>query len=166
MQQQPTITNNRAPMRFIRSSFSVALPAILFIFTMEISQAGSATWNLNPTSGDWNTDANWTPASVPNGAFDIATFDISNMTAVALSANTTVNSVAFTADASTYAITVGSNHALIVSGTGISNNSGISQNFVAGGDPGTIEFFGAATAGAGTSFTASNGRGGGTNIFL
>ncbi len=42
--------------------------------------AGSATWNLNPTSGDWNTAANWTPATVPNGPADTATFDISNTT--------------------------------------------------------------------------------------
>jgi hypothetical protein len=27
--------------------------------------AGSATWNLNPTGGDWNTAANWTPATCP-----------------------------------------------------------------------------------------------------
>ena len=40
--------------------------------------AGSATWNLNPTSSDWNTATNWTPATVPNGPTDVATF-VTNM---------------------------------------------------------------------------------------
>ena len=25
---------------------------------------GSATWNLNPTIGEWNTAANWMPATL------------------------------------------------------------------------------------------------------
>src|SRR5438034_5175338 len=36
--------------------------------------AGSATWNLDPVSSDWNDPLNWTPNTVPNGPFDIATF--------------------------------------------------------------------------------------------
>ena len=33
--------------------------------------ASSATWNLNPTSGEWNTAANWTRAPVPDGPRDV-----------------------------------------------------------------------------------------------
>jgi len=33
------------------------------------AQAGGATWNLNPTTGDWNTAANWTPAALYGGTF-------------------------------------------------------------------------------------------------
>jgi hypothetical protein len=66
------------------------LPALVFILPNQISQAGSATWNLNPTSGDWNTAANWTPPTVPNGPSDTASFDTSNETAVSFSAETEV----------------------------------------------------------------------------
>src|SRR5215813_9479155 len=45
-------------------------------------QAGSATWNLNPTSDDWNTAANWTPATVPNQPSDTASFATSDQTNV------------------------------------------------------------------------------------
>jgi autotransporter-associated beta strand protein len=34
-------------------------------------QADSATWNLNPTNGDWNTADNWTPNVVPDGPSDV-----------------------------------------------------------------------------------------------
>ena len=46
--------------------------------------AGSATWNLNPTNGDWNTAANWTPETVPNRETDVATFGQSNVTDIAV----------------------------------------------------------------------------------
>ncbi len=62
--------------------------ALLFLAN-GTAQGGSATWNLNPTSGDWNTAANWTPATVPNGLSDIATFDASNITSVSLSSSVT-----------------------------------------------------------------------------
>ena len=52
-------------------------------------QADRATWNLNPTSGDWNTANNWTPNVVPNGPSDVATFDVSNTTEVSLSSEST-----------------------------------------------------------------------------
>ena len=40
--------------------------------------AGSATWTVNPTTNDWNTAANWSPRTVPNGTADTATFPNSN----------------------------------------------------------------------------------------
>ena len=46
------------------------------MFSIQVSQAGSATWNLNPASDLWSTASNWTPATVPNGPADTATFDI------------------------------------------------------------------------------------------
>jgi hypothetical protein len=52
------------------------------IFATQSAHAGSATWNLNPTSNDWNTVENWTPATVPYGVTDVATFAVSNMTNV------------------------------------------------------------------------------------
>lgn len=91
---------------------------------------GSANWNLNPTSGNWNTAGNWTPATVPNGASDIATFGASNTTSVSLSANVVVNEIVFAATASPFTITTpASSHSLTVSGSGITNSSGQSQTF-------------------------------------
>jgi len=49
--------------------------------------AGSATWNLNPTSGDWNTASNWTPNTVPNSPTDTATFGVSNITTITSAAD-------------------------------------------------------------------------------
>jgi hypothetical protein len=62
----------------------------LIFLLATFGQAGSATWDLDPISGDWNTAANWTPNGVPNGRADIATFGLSNTTDVSISANTEV----------------------------------------------------------------------------
>jgi hypothetical protein len=48
---------------------------ILLSFTLAINiYADSATWNGHPENDDWNDPLNWTPNTVPNGRFDIATF--------------------------------------------------------------------------------------------
>jgi hypothetical protein len=121
------------------------------------SQAGSATWQLNPMSSDWNTAANWMPNTVPNGLSDIATFDVSNTTDVAISADTTVDSVVFNPGASAFSISVPPEGSLAFGVGGIANNSGITQNFVAEADEsgsfGTISFVNGAAAGAQTTFT-------------
>jgi hypothetical protein len=107
-----------------------------FIFLLSnVAQAGSATWDLNPTSGDWNTAANWMPMTVPNGAADTATFGLSNTTNVSISANTEVNGITFTPTATNpYTITAGLGVTLTVSGTGIANDSGTGQNLLSGAD--------------------------------
>ena len=48
-----------------RLEFLVAA-ALLFVAAQRPSLAGSATWATNPTSGEWNTAANWVPNTVPN----------------------------------------------------------------------------------------------------
>ena len=73
-----------------------AIRCALMFLVPAVAYAGSAQWNLNPTSGDWNTAANWTPMTVPNGPADIATFGLSNTTYVSISANTEVNAITFT----------------------------------------------------------------------
>ncbi len=57
---------------------------VMALATSEL-YAGSATWDLNPASGDWNTAANWSPTTAPNGPSDTATFGFSNTTGVSLS---------------------------------------------------------------------------------
>ena len=93
------------------------LLALTFIFTLSIQtlHGGSATWQLNPGSGDWNTANNWNPVTVPNAATDVATFAISNVNlAVSLSASTDVNGIVFTND--TFTITATSTFTLTLSG--------------------------------------------------
>src|SRR5947208_11951658 len=91
---------------FSRLRFLIAA-GLLFLAAQRPSLAGSATWATNPTSGDWNTAANWTPQTVPNSPSDIATFGTSTLTNVS-SANTNINldSAVFSNGASPYTITL------------------------------------------------------------
>ena len=83
----------------------LGLVFLTLLLTLEGARADSATWNLNPTNGDWNTAANWTPATVPNGPNDVATFDISDITDVTVSTTTEVNAIVFDPGASAFTIT-------------------------------------------------------------
>jgi hypothetical protein len=46
--------------------------------------------------------ANWTPATVPNDPFDIATFDVSNVTAISVAAGIDLSEIAFNPGASSF----------------------------------------------------------------
>src|SRR5436190_16458542 len=129
--------------------------------------AGNAQWDLNPTSGDWNTATNWTPATVPNSSADTATFAFSNTTNVSISANTEVNGITFTPAATNpYTISVATPNVfsrdLVISGAGITNDSGTMQNFVTVGGANfslsAIVFFHSATAGSLTTFRNMGGE--------
>lgn len=148
--------------------------ALLLVSSQSFSFAESATWQLNPTSGDWNTAGNWMPSTVPNGAFpsgpfDTATFGPSNGRDVSLSAETNVNAIVFDADASAFTITTRPFQLFRLMGPGVSNNSGTTQHFVAASPFGLINFRDEATAGADTSFTiegaAQGGGGSGAILF-
>ena len=106
-----------------------------FILTLALGAlnavyANSATWSLNPTSGDWNTAVNWTPPTVPKGPADKATFASSQLTEVSLSARVQVNSIIFDAGGTAFTINNNPGVALTISGAGITNSSGVLQNFV------------------------------------
>ena len=125
--------------------------SLIFILTGFV-YAGSAQWNLNPTSGDWNTAANWTSVTVPNGPADTATFGLSNTTDVSISASTEVNEIVFTAAATNpYFIDIHGD-GLTLSGTGITNNSGIAQTL--GVDSGGLQFLNSSTAGSASIVSA------------
>ncbi|MEY2496366.1 MAG: hypothetical protein QOJ45_2858 [Verrucomicrobiota bacterium] len=135
--------------------FAVTLGLIL---SLSRAFAGSATWLLAPSNSDWNIAANWTPGGPPNGETDSATFGSSTVNAVSLSANTQVSSILFrTGGTTAYTITSSPTFALTISGLGITNNSGITQNFVAAGNNGLIRFTNDATAGFTTAFTTNGG---------
>jgi hypothetical protein len=69
---------NKSILAAIRCSLMFLLPAVAY--------PNSAQWDLDPSSVDWNTTANWTPMTIPNGPADIATFALSNTTNVSISA--------------------------------------------------------------------------------
>src|SRR5205807_5572873 len=87
---------------------SCAISLMLSLGALNAAYADSATWNLHPTSGDWDTAANWTPATVPNGPADIATFSTSSRSTVSLAnVQIEVASLIFDTAATNYTIIVG-----------------------------------------------------------
>ena len=160
MKNQLTRIKSRALPRFLRTTLITAfLPAVVLLFSIQSSRAGSATWLTNPITGDWNTGTNWTAGGPPNGSADTATFAASNITGASISANTEVNGIVFNAGASAFTITASPVFTLTISGVGMTNNSGTTQNFVADidgvGNFGTIAFTNSARAGSLTAFTAN-----------
>src|SRR5437870_2437846 len=148
-----TLNQSGQPMSIRMNTFSsLTAAALLFLVAQRQSLAGSATWSNNPSSGDWNTAANWMPNTVPNGTSDIATFDASNVTDV-INTNVIVDldSLVFNPGAPQYTISALDNIALY--GTGIVNNSGTMQSFVAGG----FFFNNGSTAGDMTNFSNVGG---------
>ena len=124
------------PFGVVRSTFRVVLILLLFLSASSNLFAGSATWNSS-SSTDWNTNANWMPATGYPGttAGDTATFsNSSSVTSLFISSWTfanALNGITFTAlETHGFTITIDANVELTISGTGITNNSGITQNFV------------------------------------
>src|SRR5450432_1607744 len=142
------------------------LPALVLMFSPQTSQAGSATWKSNPVDSDWNNPSNWTPATVPNGPNDVATFGVSNTTGVTISAPIQLNGIVFSPGSSAYSISAPGGFSLSLSGSGVVNNSGVSQTLTAMGDGagGTVTFTGVASAAdatlIGNGATASGGGAG------
>ena len=137
---------------------SCAIILTLGLGALRAAYADSATWNLSPVDGNWNNAANWTPATVPNGPSDTATFAASNLTAISFSANSVeVAAVVFDVGASAFNIVADPAVTFNITGTGIINNSGVTQNFTvapsANTHIGTIDFQNAATVGDGTVLT-------------
>ena len=98
---------------------TMALVAVT-AFALGAARAQDATWLPNPTSGDFNTAANWNPASIPS--FSTAFFGTSNTTALTFRFDTTVNGWTFNAGASAY--TFANNQTLSFNGAGIVINGG------------------------------------------
>ncbi len=148
--------------------YPLLLGCAVFCLTIITTRAGSATWNLNPTSGDWNTAANWTPATVPDAPGDIATFASSNTTGVSLSSSTVVDRVVFAPGADAFTLTIGQSLVFTIAGAGITNGSGLTQNFAVTIEPGTfsddeakLRFNGHATIGDAVQLSNGGGSGGG-----
>src|SRR2546423_9049677 len=144
--------------RLLPSAFVLTLlSGVLLVLGATFSYADSATWSMDPTSGDWTTAANWTPNSVPNGPSDVATFDASSITDVSVRQLILLESMNFDSSASAFTISTPPGGELAVIGSGIENNSGTIQNFEVGGQVGesTIQFSNSATAGTLTMYTVT-----------
>src|SRR4030095_8387742 len=157
MKKQPPIFKSGALPRFLRATcIAGLLPALVLLLTIQSSHAGSAKWKASPATGNWNTAGNWSAGGPPNGSADTATFAFSSITGVSLSADTEVNSIVFNAGARAFPITGPASSptfTLSISGVGITNNSGVTQNLVTAVDGATISFTNSATAGSLTAFT-------------
>jgi Passenger-associated-transport-repeat len=174
MNRQCPKSNVARPCCILPPVIMVSLLTVVFTLSIQTIRADSASWSAAPASGDWNTANNWVPMTVPDGIADTATFVLSNTTGVSISANTEVNGVVFNGGASAFMITTSPTFTLTVSGVGITNNSGIAQNFVNNADAsgrGKISFFNNATAGSSANVYTSNdtpsaqGTGGRTSFF-
>ena len=138
---------------FRRQLFRFATIATLALLcgSAGLAFAGSATWQQTPATGNWNTAANWNPATVPNGPSDVATFSVSNRTNVSVTSGITLDSIVFQPGASGFTINTSSEFAsVLINGAGVINNSAFAQNFfvnAAGHDQGALDFAGSASAG-------------------
>ena len=135
------------------------LAAILLAFASPCLADSSAVWNLNPTSGNWNTAANWTPATVPGGVTGTARFGVSNVTQVSNSSFVAIGTISFSREASAFTITGTPSNGISFVGQGIVNDSGVVQNFVVAADQaggaGTIVFTESSRAGRMAQFTCN-----------
>ena len=142
--------NIQSPLRSIARAFLPSAAAILMLLlsTVGSSFAGSATFRQSPANNVWQIPTNWMPRTVPNGPLDTATFASSNRTGVDIApggGDIEVNSIVFNPGASAFTISTEQPN-LTISGVGITNNSGIVQNF-APVAPAQITFLNSATAG-------------------
>ncbi len=140
----------------LRKSTIATAIHLAVLLSLSAAYAGSATWKSTPATGSWNTAGNWTPATIPNGPADTASFGVSSITGLSLAANVEVNAIVYNAGATAFTTSVPSPLILTISGTGITNNSGVNQAFtpgVNGSVAGVINFTNNATSGSQTTFT-------------
>jgi autotransporter-associated beta strand protein len=127
----------------IRSQIKRFIAVVAFMASPCTLEAGNATWNRNPTDNLWHNAANWTPATVPNGDLDTATFGASSASAIRISKYapgpyngiiTTLDELLFEQGANSFTIRVVPVGAygvyLVFDGEGIVNSSGVVQNLV------------------------------------
>jgi autotransporter-associated beta strand protein len=138
--------------------------AVVLVAGCFSSLAGNATWNSNPANNLWGDATNWTPATEPDGENDVATFGVSNVTSLILTApyetfsDVELGDLVFQSGASPYMLTirpvVGADSILDFYGSGVTNNSLVSQTLVAGNsgkqvaDSGRIYFHNSSSAGS------------------
>jgi autotransporter-associated beta strand protein len=107
------------------------------------ARAQDATWLLNPATANYNSAANWTPATVPTGTAFFGATNVPNLTFSSVA--TGVGGWTFNAEAPAYTFTFGAN-AFLFNGTGIVINAGSAtiNNLI------SLMFLGPSSAGSAT----------------
>jgi hypothetical protein len=105
----------------------LATTAVVALLAATSAHAQDATWLQNPSSGNFNTAGNWTPATVPTGT---AFFGQSNTTALTISTPTTVGGFTFNVGAPAYSFGFAASSTLIFTGAGINNASSNAPSFL------------------------------------
>jgi hypothetical protein len=126
-----------------------SIAAAVLLLNGQICVAGTATW-LGFQDSAWENPNNWTSGGPPNGPSDIAIFDGSSQRQVNISTPVEVDSIIFNSGAGPFTISVSSSAPcaggrLILSGTGIIDNSNVLQTLVAA-NSGRIAFNNTSTA--------------------
>ena len=124
-----------------------SIAAAVLVLTAQTSFASSATWLLSPQDSAWENVNNWTPGGPPNGPSDIATFAESSQTNVNIATSVEVNSIVYTSTSNSFTLNISPDEVfggeLIISGTGVTNNNSVLQNF---GNNGQLIFKNASSA--------------------
>ncbi len=136
---------------------------LLSAFTAQPARAGSATWSAvhDGSLTDWTDVTNWTPATVPNGSSDIATFpeNADTLTLPTVTSPIELNGMVFEPGCPSF-FTLEIDGLLTISGSGIIDNSGSAKViFVKPYPAGEMHFTNSAVAtGSTTQIAAVLGR--------
>ena len=142
------------PVAFAKNIGRAGLLASAFLLSLQVSQAGSATWRPTPQSAIWNDSSNWMPHTVPDGSGDVATFQSSSISSISLAASIALDSAVFLDGSGAFTVNVPPGLAISFEGTGVVNENTIqtSQSFILTGNdsdgPATLSFAGNALAGS------------------
>src|SRR6476661_5169654 len=114
------------------------IAAAVLLLNAQTSKAGSATWLSSPQDSAWENANNWTAGGPPNGPTDTATFAQSSQTGVNISTSQEVNSIVFTTGSASFTLNISPGTPpiggeLIISATGVTNNSSVLKTFAVGG---------------------------------
>lgn len=138
----------QAPMHStVYASCRRALLCALLLLAPVAVRAGSATWDANPGSGEWDSAVNWTPQTVPTNPGDVATFGKSEIIYLSLVSPLEDTAIVFNPGARTYTIN-GIQGAIA---RGVTNNSGELQTF----DISKDLVFDSGSAGKNTAYTVT-----------
>ena len=121
------------------------------------AHAQNATWNTTPSSGDFNTAANWTPATVPTGT---AFFGASNTTSITFQPfiTTSIGTMQFNPGAPAYSFSTfpGLFTSISITGTGIVDGSSNAPTFIVNNQA-SLFFRNGSTAGDAIIITTAGG---------
>src|SRR4051794_38982984 len=84
--------------------------ALVLLLGCGSANGQTATWSPSPVDSAWNTGANWSTGTAPNGPTYTATFDLSSKTSISLPVDIEVNALTFSSTASAYTFTVASSN--------------------------------------------------------